>query len=50
MLTATSYFVMSSLSLEGVVRRGFGLPKTRFMQIAMSQNDIIANCNPQRGQ
>jgi len=41
---------MSSLSLEGVVRRGFGLLKNPVMQIAMAQNDIIANCKPQLSQ
>lgn len=47
-LTASLCFVMSSLSFSAVVRRVFDCRETRIMQIAMAQNDIIANCNPRR--
>jgi Mg/Co/Ni transporter MgtE len=46
MLTASPCFVMSSLPFWAVGRRGFGWRRVFIMQIAMTQNDIIAKCNP----
>ncbi len=46
MLTVSLCFVMSSLSFRAVVRRIFDKRATTIMQIAIPQNDIIANCKP----
>jgi hypothetical protein len=46
MLTASLCFVMSSLSFWAVVHWSQNPPAKAIMQIAMPQNDIIANCNP----